>query len=266
MTTGAVTAINSGDTVSTPGKYHLTVTDTAGNESSTTFILSQDYYDVISDKNALDILYAAGDSSVFVTRDVTLPTLGDNGSSISWAVTSGTAVAVDAGGDTVLGVVNEACVRQRGRGCRHHGDDFEKNGFSTTKVFNLTVIAEGGDTPEEKAEDDASSAAIVYASGDSQDNVTQDVSLAAVGVLHESVMSWSCDSPYLTISGEAEDGYYGSTVTRPSFEEGDVTVTLTVTATLTEGEDENEVTGTSTKTVTITIKKQDGTPIAAGDR
>ncbi len=257
LTTGAVTGIVSGGVVNTAGSYELTVTDAAGNAAQETFILSQDYFDVMSDREALEIIYAAGDSAGSVTRDVTLPTSGGAGSSISWEVTSGTAVAVDESGDPDAGIVTRPASGTPDASVVLKAT-IEKSGFSTTKTFNLTVLAQSGDTPEEKAEDDAASAVIRYAEGDSQVSVTQDIGLSGTGALHGSEMSWSCESPYVTISETAEEGYYAVSVTRPAYEDGDAAVTLTVTAALTEGTGEGAVTGTSEQTVTITIKKQDG--------
>ena len=82
--TGTVTRPNDADTQVT-----LTATLTKNMASDTirftlTVIISEDGMDVEMAKDSLMIGYAAGNSRTSVTQDVTLPTAGANGVSISW--------------------------------------------------------------------------------------------------------------------------------------------------------------------------------------
>jgi hypothetical protein len=239
---GSTVFISSGDEVTASGKYLLTVTDSAGNISTATLILSGDYYDVMSDKAALAITYAPGDGESHVTRNLTLPAFGEAGSTITWSSGDGTvisdigAVTRPAAGGGSATVTLTATI--------------SKNGVSSEKTFTLTVIAQAEDNDLAYATEDAESAVIVYAEGNRQSSVTTDLGLADTGVLHASALTWESDSETIVISESAESGYYTATVTRPAFSVGDETVTLTVTAAC--GDE------TYQKTITVTVKKQEG--------
>lgn len=239
---GGDTSVHSGDEITASGRYRLTVTDDAGNEKSVTFVLSGDYYDVMSDKEALAITYAPGDNANHVTRDVTLPVTGAAGCDISWSSDDGAvnaetgAVARPAAGEDNAIVTLTATI--------------SKNGITSHKAFTLTVFAQAQNSDLGRATEDAESAVIVYAEGDSRDSVTLDLGLADTGVLHASALTWESDSEYVTVSETAEDGCYTATVKRPDFSEGNVRVRLTVTAVC--GEESYQ------KSVTVTVIKQAG--------
>ena len=231
----------SGTLVSAAGDYTLTVTDNVGNTATASFIRSGDLLDAIEDRDALAITYAPGDRVHHVTRDVGLPESGDNGSTVAWEVTVGTAI-------TNTGAVTRPDVE---------GDQqvtltavVTKGGGSAVKTFILTVIAVPADDDAEKAQDDVDAAAIYYAPGDTQDSVTRDFELCDAGT-YGSVITWSADKPGLvSIASTATDGRFAATVTRPAFVDGDGTVTLTATALL--------GTTTCTRTFEIVVKRLEG--------
>ncbi|MEA4920342.1 MAG: immunoglobulin-like domain-containing protein [Clostridiaceae bacterium] len=242
LNSGSTVSISSGDAITVSGKYLLTVTDIAGNASTATLVLSGDYYDVMSDKDALYITYASGDTEDHVTRDVSLPVSGESGSLVTWSSSNG-AVITD----------NGAVTRPTAG-----SDDAEvtltatisKNGIVSTKTFALTLIAQPEDSDLAYAAEDAGTTVILYTDGDSQTNVTAGLSLAAEGILHSSILTWESDSEYVIISDTPESGYYTATVTRPKFSDGDASVTLTVTSVYN--------TETFVSTITVTVKKQAG--------
>jgi Bacterial surface proteins containing Ig-like domains len=121
----------------------ILITDVAGNKATASSsvitsgteinpAVSTDAAAVAADTAALAITYGAGETATTVKTDVTLPTTGANGSTVSWAVTSGTAIATNG---TVARPIFSA------------GDDavvltatISKGLSSDTKVFNLTVL------------------------------------------------------------------------------------------------------------------------------
>ena len=224
-TTNTQSTPSSGAQISDAGQYQITVTDLAGNKTIKTFILSQDYVDVMSDYNKLTIGYATGDSSSYVTRNITLASSKDAGSTISWAVTN-SATSVDAGTGNVT----------RPSGSNETVEltaTITKGTITNTKIFTITVIAQAAaDDDQSKATDDANSAVITYVSGDSIDSVTQNITLSAVGALYNSAITWSSNNQAVSISQTAASGVYSATVTRPAATASDVQVELTATATL----------------------------------
>ncbi len=87
---------------------------------------------VAADKDALDISYAGTDSVTSVTQALTLPTTGDNGTTITWVSSDTTVIANDGavtrpdfiGADTSVTLTAT----------------ITKNSASDTKTFTLTVI------------------------------------------------------------------------------------------------------------------------------
>jgi hypothetical protein len=97
------------------------------------------------------------------------------------------------------------------------------------------------------------SAVIIYADGDSQNSVTQDIALCAVGALHNSEITWESDNEELvSISDTVQNDQFTAVITRPAALGSDVDVQLTATAALGDN--------TSIKTFTLRIKKIEGTP------
>ena len=232
----------SGTTVSAAGDYTLTVTDIAGNAATVTFIRNGDLLDAVEDRDNLEITYAAGDRADHVTQDLGLPETCDNGSTVSWTVTAGTAV-------TNAGIVTRP-ENIDGSQQITLSATVTKGSGSAVKIFNLTVIALPGETDADKAQDDADAASIYYAPGDSIQSVTRDLELADTGV-YGSALTWSADAPGLvSIAPTADAGRFAATVTRPTFAEGDKTVTLTAMAAL--GDE------TKTQTFELTITRLEG--------
>lgn len=126
-------------------KTTVTLTATIANGTATTtetftvVVMPQDPTDaeaVASDKEALAIGYATGDSATSVTQDVTLATSGTWGTTISWSSSASSNVAAD-------GDVNRPTLAE--------GDQtvtltatISKNGESATKTFELKVTKFNG--------------------------------------------------------------------------------------------------------------------------
>lgn len=84
---------------------------------------------VNSDKSDLAITYTSGDSSGSVTGDLTLPTSGDNGSTISWSSSDTSVIAAD--GTVTRPASTDASVMLTAT--------ISLNGVSVTKTFTVTV-------------------------------------------------------------------------------------------------------------------------------
>ena len=119
-------------------------------------------------KSVLMIGYAPGDRAESVTQNLSLPTAGENGVAISWessdparVSTTGTVSRPNAAN---TGVILTATLT--------------KNEARDTKSFTLTVIVLQDSAAVEMAKD---SLMIVYAPGDSESSVTQNVSLPTAG-------------------------------------------------------------------------------------
>lgn len=110
------------------------------------------------------------------------------------------------------------------------------NGGTAATTVNVTV-------EEDAAALDRDALEVGYATGDDQDNVTGNLTLAALGA-HGSAISWSSDRPALIDAN--------GIVTRPLATESDEQVTLT--ATITKGAK------TVTKVFTVTVRKAASTP------
>ena len=215
----------------------LTGTITKGSESVTkVFSLTvieqpaSDLDSVAEDKTNLAVTYGAGDSAGNVTQDVTLPTSGSNGTTISWS-SSNTSY-----------IVNNGSVTRPAFGS---GDatvtltaTITKGSESDTKVFTLTV-KETPQTDAEAVAEDKTNLVVTYGTGDSAGNVTQDVTLPTSGS-NGTTISWSSsNTSYIANNGP---------VTRPLYADGNQTVTLT--ATITKGGESD------TKTFSLTVIKQ----------
>ena len=186
-------------------------------------ILLEDSAAVEMAKNALMIGYAAGDSRTSVTQNVSLPTAGANGVSISWESsdigkisTTGTVSRPD---DANTAVTLTATLT--------------KNEARDTRRFTLTVIISEDGMDVEMAKD---ALMIGYAAGNSRTNVTQDVTLPTEGVNGVSVSWASSDAARISTTG---------TVTRPSAANTEVTLTATLT--------KNDARDTRRFTLTVTL-------------
>ncbi len=179
---------------------------------------------VAADKDALDISYAGTDSVTSVTQALTLPTTGDNGTTITW-VSSDTTVIANVG--AVTRPAADATVTLTAT--------ITKNEASDTKTFTLTVKKTLSDAESVAA--DKAALDIGYAGTDSATSVTQALTLPTTGDNGTTITWVSSDTTVI-----ANDG----AVTRPA---ADATVTLTATITKNEASD--------TKTFTLTVIKKD---------
>ncbi len=187
-----------------------------------------DQESVAADKAALDIGYAGTDSATSVTQDMTLPTSGDSGTTISWT-SSDTTVIADTG-EVTRPAANAADATVTLTAT------ITKNTESDTKEFTLTVLKDAGLSDTESVAAAKTALVITYAQGDSETSVTQDMTLPTTGASGTTITWTSSDTTVI-----ASDG----TVIRPA---ADATVTLTATI------EKNGV--SDTKTFTLTVKKE----------
>ena len=186
-----------------------------------------DQESVAADKAALDIGYADTDSATSVTQDMTLPTTGASGTTISWT-SSDTTVIADTG-EVTRPAANAADATVTLTAT------ITKNTESDTKEFTLTVLKDAGLSDTESVAAAKTALVITYAQGDSETSVTQDMTLPTTGASGTTITWTSSDTTVI-----ASDG----TVIRPA---ADATVTLTATI------EKNGV--SDTKTFTLTVKK-----------
>ena len=203
-------------TVSRPNDQNTQVTLTATltkNEArderafTLTVILLEDDAAVEMAKNALMIGYATGDGAENVTQNVSLPTTGANGVSVSWASSNAARVSTT-GTVTRPDSANTAVTLTA---------TLTKNTARDTRTFTLTVIISEDGMDVEMAKD---SLMIGYAAGNSRTSVTQDVTLPTAGANGVSISWESSDAARISTTG---------TVTRPSDQNTQVTLTATLT-------------------------------------
>lgn len=232
----------SGSQITQQGSYTITVTDSAGNSTTKSFIYSQDYTSLMNDKDSLSIGYADGDSASSVTRNITLPINGNNGSDVTWQTSDSTYISVS--GEVNRPTDSDKTVTLTA--------NFVKGSYSDTKTFTLTVKKQPdtGSTAG-KVQEDADSAYIIYADGDSAQNVTQAVYLSSQGIFWNSPITWASTDSSISISETVTNSVYRAEVTRPLFTDGDKTVILTATA--------NYGASTAQKQFTLIVKRQPGT-------
>ncbi len=251
--TGEENVVESGAVVYDEGNFTVTVTDSAGFTSQETFTISYGNNVLTQDIAALEIGYADGDSAGSVTQNITLPMLSGSGADVTWEIVSGTAVSL-AGIDSEATASYEAAVTRP----NHDADDaavvlkasITVDGLTEEKTFTLTIKKQSDDSDGlGDVRDDAEYARITYAYGDSQNSVTQDIALSAIGLLHGSALTWASDSENIVIAETAAGGAFTGTVTQPALGEPDVTVTLTVTAT-----DPEDAEKTAEQTFVLTVK------------
>ncbi|MEK0317485.1 immunoglobulin-like domain-containing protein, partial [Cohnella sp. 56] len=166
---------------------------------------------VASAKAALVIGYATGDSATGVTQDVTLPTAGTNGTTVTWASNRLAVVAAD-------GTVTRPTFTQGNQSVKLTAT-IERNGVSDTREFSIEVLA-AAQTDAEAVAADKAALAIGYATGDSATGVTQDVTLPTAGT-NGTTVTWASNR----LAVVAADG----TVTRPTFTQGNQSIKLTAT-------------------------------------
>jgi len=215
----------------------LTATITYGTASVTkSFTVSvkplfTDAQRVAADKAALAVGFTSPDTAVSVTRALTLPVVGANGSTIQWHSSNTSVVSND--GRTV----NRPAVGA--------GDApvtltavITSGSVSDVKVFTLTVKQQL--TEQQKVAADKAALAVGFRGGDSVSSVTGPVTLPATGV-NGSAITWISANPAVISSD-------GKTVVRPLAGQGDVHVVFT--AIITSGS------YSDSKTFTLTVKQQ----------
>jgi len=178
-------------------------------------------------------ILSGSDTTGGITQSITLPTTGDNGTTIIWTSSLPAIIAVDGTVTRPSYISGDATVTLTAT--------ITKNGVSETKTFTVTVKK----SPQSAAEavtEDTTNLAIAYSGTDSNGSVTQNISLPASGS-NGTTITWSSSNTAVI----ATDG----TVTRPAFTSGDATVTLSATIT------KNGV--SETKIFTLTVKRQPAT-------
>lgn len=185
--------------------------DTAGNTQNTNPEMT-DAEKIAADTNALGITFSGGDTSSSVTGNLTLPTNGPNGSTITWS------------SDTPSVVADNGSVT---RPAYNTGDATVvltatiSSGTATPQTLTYTLtILETPPTDAEAIAADVSTLSIVYTGSDTLNSVTADLGLSTTGPSGTTI-SWSSDTPGVI----ANNGV----VTRPAFGSGNATVTVIAT-------------------------------------
>jgi len=134
-------------------------------------------------------------------------------------------------GDTITLTITPDNGKQLKAGSLKYNDgntDYPINGTSfTMPAANVTVKAEFEDVPTPVNDDDKKVLAdiealgIEFAPGDSSSSVTQNLTLATVGAVYGSTITWTSSNTAVVNSS--------GVVTRPGFASGDAAVTLTAT-------------------------------------
>jgi len=163
---------------------------------------------VAAAKAALTISFGSGDTASSVTKNITLPTTGSDGTTISWA-------SSDAAVVSTAGVVTQALTQDKSVTLTA---TISVSGASDTKAFPLTVKAQM--TEAEAVAAAKSALTITYAAGDSAASVTKDVTLPATGI-DSSTIAWSSNAPTVVSNT--------GVVARPDIGDANATLTATIT-------------------------------------
>jgi len=163
---------------------------------------------VAAAKAALAIGYQAGDGPNTVTRNLTLPTSGADGCTVSWASSD---PAILPNGTITQPITGDLPVTLTAT--------ITSNSASDTKVFIVTVKAQM--TDEDAVAAAKAALAIGYAEGDSATSVSHNVSLPLTGS-ENCTISWSSDTPAVISNS--------GTVQQPPIGNAQVTLTATITS------------------------------------
>ncbi|WP_372661483.1 immunoglobulin-like domain-containing protein [Cohnella sp.] len=184
---------------------------------------------VAADKAALSITFTEGESAGSVTSKLTLPTLGVNGSTITWVSSAPAAISND--GKTVT------------RPAAGQGDIYvtliatiTSNGVSDLKTFSVVVKQQLTDAQKMAA--DKAALQIGFSGTDTSGSVTLKLSLPVVGVNGSTIVWYSSNTAIIADNG---------TVIRPAAGTGDKTVTLSAVIISNASVD--------TKAFTVTVKQ-----------
>ena len=189
---------------------------------------------VAADKNSLRIGYADGDSASGVTRNINLPVTSDNNATISWSSSNDSVISAN-------GMVTRPS---------HDASDvtvtltatITKGTASDTKSFTVKVI-KISNTDNEAVMVAKEALSIMFAPGDSAENVTQNLTMSITGA-DGTTINWTSNSPEIITST--------GSVNRPSANVGNKTVILT--ATITKGN------ASDSKIFIVTVKCQNAAP------
>ncbi|MCK5607284.1 lamin tail domain-containing protein [Candidatus Pacearchaeota archaeon] len=166
---------------------------------------------VQSDVDNLAISFSGIDSTASVTNNLTLATIGSNGTVITWASNVPSVIAIDGTVARPAFGLGDAAVTLTAT--------ITKNAVTDTKIFSLTVI----ETPASDTESvavDLAALTIIYSGVDSADSVTQNLGLSTTGATGTTIAWVSSDEGVISTNG---------IVVRPSFGVGSAVVTLTAT-------------------------------------
>ena len=199
---------------------------------------------VKQDLSRIAIDYATGDSASSVTQNISLPTSGDNGSSITW-VSDNPAVVVDGKTGTVtrpdfafpsntVQVTMTATVK--------------KGIVAKTKTIVITV--KGQEPTETQTTNDIKGNIadfITYADGDSQAEVRENIGLQTS--FYTATIAWSSSDITADENGAIVISEGTGTVTRPANTAGNQDITLTATIYIDEVEK-------GSQTINLTVKRE----------
>lgn len=157
----------------------------------------------------LNIQYAEGDNENGVNQNVTFPTTGDYGTTITWHSEHTNYLS-----DT--GVVTRPPYSLGDYGVQVYAT-ISKGSNSSIKYFFVWIHRSPVTTAEDEAQADYEGLEIGYASGDSAYNITQNISLPLTGTYGSSIVWSSNNTNYINSDG---------TVIRPLYSTGNVYVYL----------------------------------------
>jgi formylglycine-generating enzyme required for sulfatase activity len=172
---------------------------------------------VAADVAALAITYTGTDTINNVTLNLTLPTSGSNGSTISWASDNTTVIST-------IGVVTRPPMSSGNivvnlTATVSYGAATPQNVIFTLTVLDLPAVPV---TDQEIVQSDAYALAIIYSGSDNANSVTSDLVLPLTG-LNGSIITWNSNNTTIISNS--------GVVNRPTNATGNVVVVLTATVT-----------------------------------
>ncbi|MBJ6360070.1 immunoglobulin-like domain-containing protein, partial [Paenibacillus sp. GCM10012307] len=181
-------------------------------------------------KASLNVGYVSGDSAAGVTQDLSLPTAGASGTTVTWSSSNETVIATNGTVNRPAKTANDVIVTLTAT--------IKKGDEQETKQFTVNVLKLTAFNDVESVATDKASLNVGYVSGDSAAGVTQDLTLPTAGA-NGTAITWSSSNETVIATN--------GTVNRPAKTATDVIVTLT--ATIKKG-DEQE-----TKQFTVNVLK-----------
>jgi formylglycine-generating enzyme required for sulfatase activity len=200
-------------------QFNCDATENNGSGDSNTDPASMTDSEIVAaDAAATEITFGGTDSEDGITTDITLPTTGENGSTITWSSDNPDVIASDGtvtqppygSGDTTITLTATIT-----------------SGGETTTVTYVVVVLEAPPTDSYIVATDTGNLAIGCASGDSASSVTQNVGLSTAGSYGTNI-NWA--ATYTSGGADASSVVASNgTVTRPACGDGNASVTLTAT-------------------------------------